>query len=76
MRRFRVVLEPDGHFNVARGLEVREGRGRWRQWTGPFDETWRMGHADVFVGPRMTQVVDRTGRTQWGRTAPMVYRAA
>lgn len=57
-------------------LEVREGERPWRQWTGPFEETWGLGRCTVLIGPRRTQVVDRTGRTQWGRTARTVFRAA
>jgi len=57
-------------------LEVSNDDGPWKQWLGPFEEDWGLGHCTVLIGLHMTQVIDRTGRTQWGRTAEMVYRAA
>lgn len=76
MRSFRIVLMPDRLSNLVKRLEVREGRGRWRQWHGPFEETWGLGHCTALIGLKHTQVIDRTGQTQWGRTAQAVYRAA
>lgn len=80
MKSYRVRIFRDPEFPLLltkQRIEVQDQpRGRWQEWLGPFDENWMPGAGMLYVGQHRTQLVDRTGRTSWGRTSDAVTTAA